>query len=49
MEPLTPAGIVHLSRPDADQLPLPATQNAELESRLASFDRDRQDGVSGRL
>lgn len=31
---------------DADQLPLTAAQSAELESRLASFDQDRQKGVT---
>ena len=31
---------------DADQLPLTAAQSAELENRLASFDRDRQNGVT---
>ena len=46
MEPLTPAEIVGLSPPDADQLPLTAAQSAELESRLASFAQDRQNGVT---
>ncbi len=31
---------------DADQLPLTTAQSAELESRLASFDQDRQNGVT---
>ena len=31
---------------DADHLPLTAAQSAELESRLASFDQDRQNGVT---
>ena len=31
---------------DADRLPLTAAQSAELESRLASFDQDRQNGVT---
>jgi putative addiction module component (TIGR02574 family) len=31
---------------DADQLPLTAAQSAELESRLASFDQDRHNGVT---
>ncbi len=31
---------------DADQLPLTAAQGAELESRLASFDQDRRNGVT---
>lgn len=31
---------------DADQLPLTAAQSAELGSRLASFEQDRQNGVT---
>jgi len=31
---------------DADQLPLTAAQSAELESRLASFEQDRHNGVT---
>ena len=31
---------------DADQLPLTTAQSAELERRLASFDQDRQNGLT---
>jgi putative addiction module component (TIGR02574 family) len=31
---------------DDDQLPLTAPQRAELDSRLATLDHDRQDGVT---
>ena len=31
---------------EADQLPLTAAQSAELENRLASFEQDRQNGVT---
>ena len=31
---------------DADHVPMTGAQQAELESRLASLDRDRQNGVT---
>jgi putative addiction module component (TIGR02574 family) len=56
MELLTPDEIVRLSPPeriaqlwdslDNDQLPLTGAQQAELERRLTSLDRDRRNGVT---